>query len=160
MTMTNYEHVGDRTGTRSARGRVLLVEDDALLRGALEILLSERLDVVAVSSAEAALDGFVAGRYDVLVTDLGLPGRQGDELRRALCEVDPGVAVTIPRHRWQLERHDDGAASYHALLQGRQARSDSSLDWVSVRRVAATQGSRCLAPRGRTPVQTSRPCRE
>jgi DNA-binding response OmpR family regulator len=84
MTMTNYEQVGDRTGTRSPRGRVLLVEDDALVRGALEILLSERLDVVAVSSAEAALDGFVAGRYDVLVTDLGLPGRQGDELRRAL----------------------------------------------------------------------------
>ena len=95
MTMTNYEHVGDRTGTRSARGRVLLVEDDALLRGALEILLSERLDVVAVSSAEAALDGFVAGRYDVLVTDLGLPGRQGDELRRALCEVDPGLTAIL-----------------------------------------------------------------
>lgn len=95
MTMTNYEHVGDRTGTRSACGRVLLVEDDALVRGALEILLSERLDVVAVASAEAALDGFVAGRYDVLVTDLGLPGRQGDELRRALCEVDPGLTAIL-----------------------------------------------------------------
>lgn len=95
MTMTNYEHVGDRTGTRSACGRVLLVEDDALVRGALEILLSERLDVVAVESAEAALDGFVAGRYDVLVTDLGLPGRQGDELRRALCEVDPGLTAIL-----------------------------------------------------------------
>ncbi len=91
MTMTNYEHAGDRTGLRSTRGRVLLVEDDDLVRGALEILLSERLDVVAVPSAEAALDGFVAGRYDVLVTDLGLPGRQGDELRQALCEVDPGL---------------------------------------------------------------------
>ena len=95
MTTTNYEHVGDRTGTRSACGRVLLVEDDALVRGALEILLSERLDVVAVESAEAALDGFVAGRYDVLVTDLGLPGRQGDELRRALCEVDPGLTAIL-----------------------------------------------------------------
>jgi len=95
MTMTNYERVGDRTGTRSACGRVLLVEDDALVRGALEILLSERLDVVAVESAEAALDGFVAGRYDVLVTDLGLPGRQGDELRRALCEVDPGLTAIL-----------------------------------------------------------------
>ena len=51
MTMTNYEHAGDRTGLCSTRGRVLLVEDDELIRGALEILLSERLDVVAVPSA-------------------------------------------------------------------------------------------------------------
>lgn len=81
--------------TANARGSVLLVEDDDLIRSALEILLSERVDVVAAASAEVALEGFVAGRFDVLVTDLGLPGRNGDELRRALCEVDPGLTALL-----------------------------------------------------------------
>lgn len=82
------------TGKRS-EGRVLLVEDDELIRTALEILLSERLEVVAAASAEQALEGFVAGRYDVLVTDLGLPGRKGHELRQTLCEVDPGLTAIL-----------------------------------------------------------------
>ena len=98
MTMTNYEHVGDRTGLRSTRERVLLVEDDELVRGALEILLSERLDVVAVPSAEAALDGFVAGRYDVLVTDLGLPGQAGRRTAPGVVRGRPG-ADGDPDHR-------------------------------------------------------------
>ncbi len=79
----------------SIRGTVLLVEDDELIRTALELLLSERLEVVAAASAEAALDGFVAGRFDVLLTDLGLPGRNGAELRQALCEVDPGLTALL-----------------------------------------------------------------
>ena len=96
MTMTDFQHTGNKAATvPSTRGRVLLVEDDELIRGAMEILLSERLEVVAAASAEAALDGFVAGRYDVLVTDLGLPGRKGDDLRRALCEVDPGLTAIL-----------------------------------------------------------------
>ena len=96
MTMT--DHTINRTPADtvpSGRARVLLVEDDELIRTALDILLSERLEVVTASSAEAAIAGFVAGRYDVLVTDLGLPGRNGDELRRALCEVDPGLTALL-----------------------------------------------------------------
>lgn len=87
-------HVTQNTSSAS-RGRVLLVEDDELIRRALDMLLSERLEVVAAASAEIALDGFVAGRYDVLLTDLGLPGRKGNELRQALCEVDPGLTAIL-----------------------------------------------------------------
>ena len=77
------------------QGRALLVEDDDLVREALEILLSERLEVDAAASAEEAITRFVPGRYDVLVTDLGLPGRKGHELLRALREVDPGLAAVL-----------------------------------------------------------------
>ena len=79
----------------TTRSRILLVEDDELMREALQILLGEGFDVDAAASAEAALEGFVAGRYDVLVTDLGLPGRKGHELRRALQEVDPGLSAVL-----------------------------------------------------------------
>ena len=96
MTMTGYLTNPDTTAAMpSTRACVLLVEDDDLMREALEMLLSERLEVVAAASAEMALEGFVAGRYDVLVTDLGLPGRKGDELRRALSALDPGLTALL-----------------------------------------------------------------
>ena len=96
MTMNDYVTNPDTTAVMpSTRARVLLVEDDDLMREALEMLLSERLEVVAASSAEMALEGFAAGRYDVLVTDLGLPGRKGDELRRALSVLDPGLTALL-----------------------------------------------------------------
>ena len=47
------------------------------------------------SYTDIILERFVAGSYDVLVTDLGLPGRNGDDLRRALCEVDPGLTALL-----------------------------------------------------------------
>ncbi len=96
MTMNEHATNPDTAAVMpSTRARVLLVEDDDLMREALEMLLSERLEVVAAASAEMALEGFVAGRYDVLVTDLGLPGRKGDELRRALSVLDPGLTALL-----------------------------------------------------------------
>lgn len=77
------------------QGRALLVEDDDLVREAFEILLSERLEVDAAASAEEAIARFVPGRYDLLVTDLGLPGRKGHELLRSLRDVDPGLAAVL-----------------------------------------------------------------
>jgi two-component system CheB/CheR fusion protein len=98
------------------RPRVLLVEDDDLIREALEILLSERLDVTAAESAEKALERFVAGRFDVLVTDLGLPGRKGNELRQALAEVDPSMtAILITAD--DLSRDDPRIAGFEGWWQ-------------------------------------------
>lgn len=77
--------------------RVLLVEDEVLLRMSTTDML-ERLgcSVASVGSGEAALELLAQeGGYDLLVTDVGLPGMSGEELAAKVRERYPSVAVVI-----------------------------------------------------------------
>ncbi|MGF6986811.1 signal transduction histidine kinase/DNA-binding response OmpR family regulator [Paraburkholderia atlantica] len=76
--------------------RVLFVEDDTESREALgELLGALGLACTAVASAEAALPLASTQRYDVLLTDLKLPGMSGDELARAVRQVQPAIRVLL-----------------------------------------------------------------
>jgi PAS domain S-box-containing protein len=78
------------------RETVLLVEDDAAIRAVGERTLARAgYRVLAAASADAALLAARehAGRIDLLVTDVVLPGRNGWELARALAAVRPGVRL-------------------------------------------------------------------
>lgn len=67
--------------------RILLVEDDADTRVATaELMEVLGYQVVAVGNAEAALTAADHQVFDVLFTDLGLPGMQGDVLAHHLRE--------------------------------------------------------------------------
>jgi PAS domain S-box-containing protein len=75
--------------------RVLLVEDDLeLLSNATKILAEDGFDVVAADSAEQAM-GVLNSKpaFDVLVTDVMLPGMSGTRLVSAVREM--GVAVAV-----------------------------------------------------------------
>ncbi|MDB5295823.1 MAG: hypothetical protein JWO31_1806 [Phycisphaerales bacterium] len=102
---------------------VLLVEDEAGNRTAVQWLLEQcGATVTAVGSADRAVVAFrdpPAGRggYDVLVCDVGLPGRDGYEVLREVREVErergggtpvPAVAVTAFARR---EDHDRALAA-------------------------------------------------
>jgi PAS domain S-box-containing protein len=80
---------------RRRRGRVLLVEDDAPARGALELLLREDGHTVlsAGSAAEAERLYRGADPIDVIVTDTVLPRVSGPELVARLRAAQPGVRV-------------------------------------------------------------------
>jgi DNA-binding response OmpR family regulator len=77
--------------------KVLLVEDDAVVRGALVRSLTKADHVVrAVGTALDALREVTADRPDLVILDLGLPDLDGaDALRmlRGLCEVPVIVAT-------------------------------------------------------------------
>jgi len=77
---------------------VLLVEDDADAREVLsQILADAGATVSAVESAEEAIDRLGAGAFDVLVSDIGLPGLSGADLVKWVREHGhrlPAVAVT------------------------------------------------------------------
>ncbi|NMM04552.1 response regulator [Paraburkholderia sp. RP-4-7] len=76
--------------------RVLLVEDDADSREALSDLLGALgLDCTAVASAEEALLLVPAQRFDVLFTDLTLPGMSGDNLARVVLSQQPDIRVLL-----------------------------------------------------------------
>jgi PAS domain S-box-containing protein len=76
--------------------RVLLVEDDVDSREALsELLAALGLNCTAVASAEEALPLVSAQRYDILFTDLTLPGMSGDGLARAVLRQQPDIRVLL-----------------------------------------------------------------
>jgi len=91
--------------------RALVVEDDADLREFLVHILEHRgVECTDAGDAETALELAVAGRFDILVTDIKLPGIDGIELRRRLIELVPGlpaVAVTAYLGAWDREDLSD-----------------------------------------------------
>jgi PAS domain S-box-containing protein len=100
-----------------ARGggeRVLLVEDEEAARDGLKNLL-ELLGytVEAVGTGEEALALVGGPAFDVLLTDLMLPGISGAELSRALDEAWPGISVIL------MSGHTEEEATSRGILEGR-----------------------------------------
>lgn len=78
--------------------RVLLVEDQAMVRGALAALLSLETDIqviAAVASVSAALAQLAQQPPDILLTDIELGADSGLELAALVCERWPAVRVII-----------------------------------------------------------------
>ena len=71
------------------RVRVLVVDDDADILRALTWELEPFADVKALSSVGAALPLIERGRFDVVVADLRLPERWGDELLAYVAARSP-----------------------------------------------------------------------
>jgi len=80
----------------SAPAHVLLVEDDLPSREAMgELLATFGLQCTAVASAEEALELVPTHRYDILLSDVTLPGLSGDALARALRHAQPNLRILL-----------------------------------------------------------------
>src|SRR6185312_10577897 len=96
---------------------ILLVEDENKMRDVLgEILRGEGYDVAIVGSGEEALERLEAQDFDVIVTDILLPGLSGLELLERSRVLSPlsGV-VMITGHATvdtAIEALQKGAADY------------------------------------------------
>lgn len=76
--------------------RMLYVEDHAELREIFqEMLEGDRREVVACGAAEEALVLWNASHFDVLVSDISLPGMSGTDLARHILAVDPERWVVL-----------------------------------------------------------------
>lgn len=64
--------------------RVLIVDDDAAVRGILYDLLSEKCECHTASSADEAFQCLKLTDYDVVLTDIAMPGASGVELLRRI----------------------------------------------------------------------------
>lgn len=82
---------------RGAQGKVLLVDDNALVRHATREMLADiGYDVVDVDHAELALSMMEEGlQPDILVTDHVMPGMSGVELALRVRVDHPNVALLI-----------------------------------------------------------------
>jgi two-component system cell cycle response regulator CpdR len=76
--------------------RILLAEDDDSLRTFLAAALNKAGHVVAdFPDGEQALEALMGMAFDLLLTDIVMPGIDGVELARKAAEVDPAMKIVF-----------------------------------------------------------------
>ena len=80
----------------TAPARVLVVDDDRAVRTVLQVNLSKHgLDVQLATNARQALQMLHDGAYDVVLTDVRMPGESGIELLQEVRRTWPEVQVVV-----------------------------------------------------------------
>jgi signal transduction histidine kinase/CheY-like chemotaxis protein len=76
--------------------RILLVEDEPYaLEALVEMLEAEGYTVTPCASGEAALMALEQDAYDVLLTDIVMPGQNGTEVARHACIAQPSIRIIL-----------------------------------------------------------------
>ena len=91
------DQVSEATKSTGARGRVLVVDDDAALAEMLSLVLrNEGFEPIWCAHGDKAVDAFRDARPDLVLLDLMLPGRDGVEICREIRaeSVVPIVMLT------------------------------------------------------------------
>ena len=115
---------------------ILIVDDHALVRAGLKRLLAPLCDgeILEAADGREALARLRAGKLDLVILDLNLPGLGGLELLRRMIQVGAGPILVLSMHAEPLYARralEAGAAGYVS----KNAAPDELLD--AVRRVAA-----------------------
>ena len=76
--------------------RILYVEDNDDLRDSIAVLLqAEGRQIVTCANAPDAMAEIARGGFDLLITDISLPGMSGVELARHVLAIDPDQWVVL-----------------------------------------------------------------
>lgn len=79
-----------------SRGRILIADDEpTYLASTAELLRREGYTVDTVEDAEGALQAITAGPYDLLITDLEMPGNADLDLVQQVAHVSGGLPIII-----------------------------------------------------------------
>lgn len=97
--------------------RVLVVDDEENVRHMLQILLRrEGYEAVGVASVETAIGELEKHSYDIIITDLRMPGRNGldlvDEVRRRNIDATVVVMTAYGSREVAIEAMKHGAYDY------------------------------------------------
>jgi CheY-like chemotaxis protein len=117
--------------------RVLVVEDEFEARESMRLLL-QRLgaEVAAAASARQALETLDRGSFDVLISDIAMPGEDGFELLRAIRALAPERGGRVPAVAVTAGGRPDDRR--RALAEGFQAYLPKPVDMLElVRQVSA-----------------------
>lgn len=111
-----YEAGVDLPSADDSAGRILIVDDSPVVRKAFSKLLSGRYLCVESDSAIDAIARLRDSRFDLVITDILMPGLSGIELLRKVIEMHPDTAVLvvsgIDRPQRALDAMRLGASDY------------------------------------------------
>ena len=80
----------------ATRSRLLVVDDELIVRDSLDKWFREEgYEVGVADSAQEALAKMAAGRFDLALVDIKMPGVDGVELQKRMHEIDPDMLVII-----------------------------------------------------------------
>lgn len=91
---------------------ILVVDDDDVIRETLCELLSADYSCQTAETAEEALARLEAQGFDVVLTDISMPGLNGKELLDKVIELYPGTPVII------ISGHSDQGHAESLLSHG------------------------------------------
>jgi len=76
--------------------RILYVEDNPVVREVTaELLINDQRHIVALGTAEEALQEFAEQPFDVVITDISLPAMSGLDLARKILDIKPNAPIII-----------------------------------------------------------------
>lgn len=85
-----------RANDRQRQPSVLVIDDEPHIREVFsEILADQSYEVVTAADGEAGLAHLQARDFDVVITDLGIPGISGWEVARQVKKMRPDVKVVL-----------------------------------------------------------------
>jgi len=86
------------------RFRILVVDDEPILRDSLEVALkTSGYDVLTARTGEEGLERFQKENPDLVLLDHWLPGINGDEVLRRIKEEDPEIPIIIMTAQGSIE---------------------------------------------------------
>ena len=78
------------------KGTILVLDDEQIVLDSIRrILDGENYEVRTCRSGDQALNAIKEGGFDVLITDLKMPGMDGIQAMEALTEIDPDLSMIM-----------------------------------------------------------------
>lgn len=94
--MTNIEKNNAGQGAEASAGKILFADDDVAVRDSLaEVIRRNGFECVCVASGAEAAAALGAGDYDVLLSDINMPGNAGLELIESVPALAAGLPVVL-----------------------------------------------------------------
>jgi two-component system, NarL family, invasion response regulator UvrY len=105
--------------TMSAKTRILLADDHTMFREGVKQLLGGTSEIVVVDEASDAaqvLEKSQKGKFDVVILDISMPGRDGIDVLKQLKQMNPNLSVLIlsmyPEDQYAFRAIKAGASGY------------------------------------------------
>jgi DNA-binding NarL/FixJ family response regulator len=104
-----------RANSATKRTRLLIVDDHPITRAGLVHLINRQPDMVVCGEAKnaaEALDAVDAGKPDLVLADIALPGKSGLELIKDIKAIHPGLSTLV------ISMHDELLYAERVLRAG------------------------------------------
>lgn len=99
--------------------KILIVDDHAIIREGLKQILSETPDMIVTGEAnngQEALEKVWENKYDVVLLDISMPGRNGLEILKQIKTDNPAIYILIlsvsPEEQYAVRALKAGASGY------------------------------------------------